>query len=96
MEETQSLDFSKLSTGKKILIGVMVVIGIAFVGYMNYFQNSSNQEQARETYQAYTEKATAIVSSVEPVEVNGTIRSNRFKTYITFTTADGEEITTTL
>ena len=63
---------------------------------MNLAQQSNDQASFRESYQRYTEKAEATVTKVEPVTVNGTVRANRFRTYITFITIDEEEITTTV
>ena len=98
--DTQSPDaiaaFKNLSAGKKILVGILFVLGIWFVVYMNLAQQTREKEAMITYYQDYTKQTQAIVSKIENPMINGTTRKSRWDTFITFTTINGEEITTTL
>jgi hypothetical protein len=89
-----ALNLKNLSLGQKILIGILVLAGLAFVGYMNFAQKSGDQEQMKAYYQDYTQQATATVSKVEK---NSHAKGRTsFLTTVTFTTQDGQEITASL
>jgi short subunit dehydrogenase-like uncharacterized protein len=85
--------FKNLSLGQKLLAAVFIVVAFAFVWYMNFMQKSNDQEQFRTYYQSYTEKADAIVTSVEQQRARKGVSTY---TTVTFTTAEGEEMTTPL
>ena len=84
----------KLSLWQKILLGIVVVICFAFVGYMNLAQRTHDQEYFRETYQEYTEKFEGIITEVKRNQ-HAQGRTS-FDTVVTFTTLDGEEMSSLL
>jgi short subunit dehydrogenase-like uncharacterized protein len=85
--------FKNLSLGQKLLAAVFIVAALAFVWYMNFMQKSNDQEQFRTYYQSYTEKADAIVTNVEQQRARKGVSTY---TTVTFTTTEGEEMTTPL